>query len=52
MKTAKLVARKGLLEASVADAISEKYLPIKTKLSDEEAEDVRYLTKEHPKQID
>ena len=36
------------MEASVADAISEKYLPIKTKLSDEDAEDedVHYLTKE------
>lgn len=48
MKAAKLAARKGLMEASVADAISEKYLPIKTKLSDEDAEDedVHYLTKE------
>lgn len=48
MKAAKLAARKGLMEASVADAISEKYLPIKTKLSEEDAEDedVHYLTKE------
>lgn len=48
MKAVKLAARKGLMEASVADAISEKYLPIKTKLSDEDAEDedVHYLTKE------
>lgn len=48
MKAAKLAARKGLMETSVADAISEKYLPIRTRLSDEEAEDenVRYLTEE------
>ena len=47
MKAAKLAARKGLMSAAVADAISEKYLPIKKRLSDEDAEDedVRYLTK-------
>lgn len=48
MKAAKLAARKELMSAAVADAISNKYLPIKTKLSDEDVEDmnVRYLTEE------
>lgn len=48
MKAAKVAARKGLMDASVAAAIADKYLPIKTKLSDgdEEDEDVHYLTKE------
>lgn len=47
MKAAKLASRKGLMSAAVADAISEKYLPMKTKLSDEDEEDknVRYLSK-------
>ena len=48
MRAAKLAARKGLLDTSIADAISDKYLSIKTKLGDEdiEDEDVHYLTKE------
>lgn len=48
MKAANVAVRKGLMNASIAAAIADKYLPIKTKLSDEDMEDeeVRYLTQE------